>query len=439
MAGEQLGRATDRVLVRVEMRKTLIGVEEQYTKFVRMSVAEAIRKGVQTFEELLLSLPSIYPTDVLAAVDRLPRSPGVGTEVLARIRVDARIPRRRRPPSGNLLPLPHPLDFEWRFSDQTCREMLTAAADMTCKGETILLYGTPGLAYAAMSLPLRSRRVLFAGADTAVTRRLLELNQAAGKPISIVDLNWAANGCASAVLVDPPWYPDFLRPMLQNAAQACRLDGVVLASLPPLGIRPGVENERAVLAEFLDDQGLNRESLQELAISYETPFFESNALKAAGVFAPSVWRQGDLAVYRRRREPVGDSASEPSEERWEEVEIDGMRVRIRPNSDVASATGDLQSLVGGDILPSVSRRDPRRAEANVWTSGNRIFYTGNPMVVLEAAYACRGGYTPTLWRDSVEEDCFEALIERLRKIAVVEGKERARSARTGTRQLGRAA
>src|SRR5262249_61566996 len=31
------------------------------------------------------------------------------------------------------------------------------------------------------------------------------------------------------------------------------------------------------------------------------------------------------------------------------------------------------SLVPGDILPSVSRRDKRRRLTGVWTSGNRIF------------------------------------------------------------------
>ena len=30
-------------------------------------------------------------------------------------------------------------------------------------------------------------------------------------------------------------------------------------------------------------------------------------------------------------------------------------------------------IVPNDVLPSVSRRDPRRDGANVWTSGNRIF------------------------------------------------------------------
>ena len=439
MVGGRAVKATGRAPVRVEVRNAPVGSEEQFARFVKMSVAEAIRRGARTFEELLLALPSVYPTEVLAVMDRLAKLPGVGAEVLTRIRRDARTPRRGQPAGGNLLPLPHPLDFEWRFAEQTCREMVAAAAEMTRKGETILLYGTPGLAYAAMSLPVRSRRVVFAGAETVVTRRLAVLNRATDRPIAMVSASRLAEGYTSAVLVDPPWYPDYLQPMLRSAARVCRADGIVLASLPPAGVRPGIADERVALAEFAEGQGLQLESLEELAVSYETPFFESNALEAAGVFAPAVWRRGDLAVYRRGREPVEECRPEPGDEYWEEVEIDGMRLRVRPDSEAASTTEDLQTLIRGEVLPSVSRREPRRALANVWTSGNRIYRAGNPMVALEAAHACRDGYAPTLWRNLVEEDRFNALIERLREIAAVEGEERRRSAGAAVGRVDRAA
>ena len=435
-AGEGAGREP----ARAEPRGTRTGPEAQFARLVRTSIVRAIRNGARTFEELLLALPSIYPTEVLAAVDRMPRLSGVDAGVLARIRRDARVRRPECAAGGSLLPLPHPLDFEWRFSDGTCREMLAAAAETTRKGETILLYGTPGLAYAAILLPVRDRRVAFAGADTAVTRRLERLNDAAGRPISMVVERGVASACASAVLVDPPWYPDYLNSMLRRAAQACRPDGTILASLPPVGVRPGADGERAELDRFAEGQGLDRMTVEELAISYETPFFEENALAAVGVHAPGIWRRGDLAVYRRRR-AAGDEnvVGDAPRERWVEVEIDGMRIRIRLDTGVSAAAEGLLSLVRGDVLPSVSRRDPRRAQVNVWTSGNRIFRAGDPTVALEAAYACRDGSTRSLWRNPAEEDAFGSLVERLRGIAAVEGDERARSARGTGSRFGRAA
>ena len=436
--------ASRKAPVRVERSTTAIDLDMQFARFVRTSVVKAIRSGAHSFRDLLLDLPSIYPTEVLAVIDRMPRVPGVDVAVLRQIRADASVRPQRQAGGGSLLPIPHPLDFEWRFSDETCRELLVAASEMTRKGETILLYGTPGLAYAAVSLPVRNRQVVFAGENNAVTRRLRHLNRAMGRPISVTVGEGVRSECASAVLVDPPWYPDYLNSMLQGAVDACRADGVVLASLPPVGIRPGAADERDVLEEFAETLGLDREDLRELAISYETPFFENNALAVVGIYAPAVWRRGDLAVYRRRN-ILGDNRAcrKTHQESWVEVEIDGMRIRIRENPAATAAEGGLQSLVPGDVLASVSRRHPLRAKANVWTSGNRIFQAGDAKIAIEAAQASgdggMDGMVRSLLRRQEEEHLFVTLVDRLRSIASTEAEERLQFARGGCNQFGRAA
>ena len=156
------GEVTRKVPARVELRKARIASDARFARLVRTSIVRAIRNGARTFGDLLLDLPSIYPTEVLAAMDRMPRLPGVDAKVLGRIRAEAGAPSEGRAAGGSLLPLPHPLDFEWRFSEDTCRAMLDAASETTREGDTILLYDTPGLAYAAISLPVRNRRVVFA-------------------------------------------------------------------------------------------------------------------------------------------------------------------------------------------------------------------------------------------------------------------------------------
>ena len=438
------GEATTEVPVPVALRKCAIGSDAQFARFVRAAVVRAIQNGARTFGDLLLNLPSIHPTEALAAIGRIPRLPGVDVEVLGQIRADASVRPQGRAGGGSLLPLPHPLDFEWRFSDETCRKLLAAASEMTRRGETILLYGTPGLAYAAVLLPVRNRRVVFVGADNAVTRRLRALNTMAGRPISVVVGEGVQRKCASVVVVDPPWYPDYLNPLLRSAAEACRSDGVVLASLPPLGIRPGAAGERYALELFAERLGLDRVDVEELTISYETPFFEENALTAVGIYVPAIWRRGDLVVYKRRK-AAGDQSAVPDSPResWVEVEIDGMRIRIRVNPGASAAKEGLHSLVRGDVLPSVSRRDPRRAEANVWTSGNRIYRAGDPTATLEAAYACSDGPMDGVARSRrhnlLEEDAFAALVDRLRRIASVEAEERAQFERGTHSQFGRAA
>ena len=443
MVRRRSGEAIATVPVRSELPKNVVRSDAQFTRFVTRSVAAAIRNGARSFADLLLELPSIYPTDVLSAVDRVRSLSGVDVDILDGIRADASTHPEGAAGTCSLLPLPHPLDYEWRFASRTCRELLVAASDMTRGGETILLYGTPGLAYAAISLPIRNRRVVFAGSDNAVTRRLKGLNRAAGSPITVVVGEGVQRACASAVFVDPPWYPDYIKPMFQNAAEACRSGAVVLVGLPPLGIRPGVAGERDAFDVFAKRQGFDRVGLEESVVGYETPFFEGNALAAAGVHVPVVWRRGDLALYRRRRGSEGSRAPGPPRECWVEVEIEGMRIRIRTDVEMPGSRQGLQSLVHGDVLPSVSRRDRRRTRANVWTSGNRIYRSGNPMAVLEAAYACRdggvGGRARSLWRNLDEEDALAALVDQLRRIATLEAAEWTRFAGGSQSRFGRAA
>jgi hypothetical protein len=299
------------------------------------------------------------------------------------------------PPEGrSLLPLPHPLDFEWRFTPRASRDLLNIANDLTPPYADVLLFGTPGLAVEALSLPT-NRRLSFLGEDNLVTRRLIALNRATGSALSIAfcSAGLPRNSC-DAVILDPPWYMDFIRPMLAAAAAACRADGVVLASLPSLGTRPSAESDRDAAIRFASKLGLDLIDYLPLAISYDTPFFETNALAAAGIFTPSQWRRGDLILFRKSRwstRPISTSGGRRRE--WTETSIDRMRLFIKPDQIPASGLDGLLSVIDGDILPSVSRRDPRRRGAQIWTSGNRIFRTDNANLVLQAALSRSGRHT----------------------------------------------
>ena len=53
-------------------------------------------------------------------------------------------------------------------------------------------------------------------------------------------------------------------------------------------------------------------------------------------------------------------------------------MRIRISEPDEGSDPSLVQLVVGDVLPTVSRRDPRRSSARLWTSGNRIFGCAAP-------------------------------------------------------------
>jgi hypothetical protein len=400
-----------------------------YTARVDALIEAAIQNGATSFVALLHGLPAIYPIELLASLDRLAARAVIDPTVASMVRRQAAASEGVVVEGRSLLPLPRPLDYEWRFKADSARALLNRAADMTPADGDVLLFGTPGLAIEALAWPI-GRRVAFLAQDNSVTRRVLALNNAIGSPLSIAYCNCGLpRESADAVLLDPPWYLDFVRPMLAVAAHACRVGGAILITLPPDGTRPTAEADRQAAIAFGRRIGLALIEHHPLQIEYETPFFERNALAAAGIYLPLHWRRGDLVAFRKERAPTRPPSPTLANRRaWTEVAIGRMRLFIRTQGKRRSSQNGLISLIEGHILPTVSRRDPRRRLADVWTSGNRIFRTGNPGLVLEAAILCSGeaissGVQPHLWGTIREREAVERVATELRCLAALEACE----------------
>lgn len=388
----------------------------------------AVADGVVGYAELLRRLPGVYPTELLASLERLAARGAIDPVLSAAARQEATDGPASGAEGRSLLPLPHPLDFEWRFTADASRALLNHAADLTPAGGDVLLFGTPGLAAEALTLPI-GRRLALLVEPNSVTDRLFALNRATGSPLDIAFCSAGLpRDSADAVLLDPPWYLDFVRPMLAAAAHACRLGGFVLISLPPDGARPTAEIDRQAALVLAQRLGFVLVERQPLSIAYETPFFERNALRAAGIATPPQWRRGDLVLFRKVSAPSLPAPRSQRGRLWTEVAIGRMRLFIGTGENVASGDAELESIVSGDVLPSVSRRDPRRSSANVWTSGNRVFRTDNPQLLIEAAISCAGetmgsGIQPRLWGTMREREAVERVAAELRDLAALEAAE----------------
>ena len=180
---------------------------------------------------------------------------------------------------------------------------------------------------------------------------------------------------AHVVLADPPWYEDETRAFLHAAALICAETGLVLLGAPAEGARPGVAGERARVVAAAEESGLTLLDTEPLALSYITPFFEYNALRAAGFKHVSLnWRCGDLMVFEKTNlsdldRPRGVFKGPD----WIQVNIRGTALWVRRQTSAGFVDPRLTSLVPGNILPTVSRRDCRRDNADVWTAGNRVY------------------------------------------------------------------
>jgi hypothetical protein len=146
-------------------------------------VVAQLDTGAVSFDDPLLSLPGVYPTVALDAVNQLASKGRIAPVTANTLRRQARVgPSMRRTPRSLLPLLPHPLDYEWRFTSDGSRRLLDLAADLTQPGDPVLLFGTPGVAFEALSGPLE-RPIIFLGEDNPVTRRIAALDSATGDAI----------------------------------------------------------------------------------------------------------------------------------------------------------------------------------------------------------------------------------------------------------------
>lgn len=262
---------------------------------------------------------------------------------------------------GVELALPRPLDAEYRFTDQSAQTVLDAAVAATSPGELILLFGVPTVTIAAL-MSSHDRQFAIRAEDNVIGEALRQLTVLDQRFSPSVDM------LASAVIIDPPWYPPAFNNMLAGASAACRLGAQLFVSGPADGVRPTVAEERRAMLAFAAASGLVLVSRSVDGATYRTPAFELAAMRAAGlgVWMPQ-WRQGEALVFTKcgPAQPIESPASMPAFE----LTISGVRLRLL--AQCGSRPGGDGCFPAPEVFPSVSARAPGRALANFWTSGNR--------------------------------------------------------------------
>ena len=336
------------------------------------SIVDAVREGVHDLWHLISVLPGYYPTAVRDAVGRLVANSVIPLAILDEASSTELVSEAQLEVPG--LPTPHPLDYDWRFTRRSASELLTKLLALSNPAERVLLLGVPSIYVLAENQRLADRIILL---DRNNPLTPSETGHPSGGTVYCCDLK---DGVPSlppvhAVLADPPWYVDEAVGFLRSASQSCPSGATILLSFAPDGIRPEIRDERRQIIDRAEALGLSFVGFENIALSYTTPFFERNALRASRFqqVAPA-WRRGDLLTFRKTGGsfPKHDSVNVDGSA-WDEVSINGVRFRVRRVEGDGFADPRLKKLVGGDILPTVSRRDGRRSQALVWTSGNRVF------------------------------------------------------------------
>lgn len=278
---------------------------------------------------------------------------------------------------------PHPLDFEWRNSKRSVDFLTELVLQDKHLDDDILVLGMPTL-FANLCRRDLSKKITIVERNKAVVGNLKELSHHDCNVVEgdIFKIDPESLGMYATVVMDPPWYEPHFYQFIWLASRCLKLGGRLIISIPPFNTRPGVDKERIKWLRFCQEQGLCLESLTPKRLEYAMPFFEWNATRMAEALTSPFWRHGDLAIFQKlEHDFVQRPVHEEENEEWREIEVKSCRVRIKIAASEAEDIDEpleLEYLIGSQILPSVSRRDPRRKRANVWTSGNRILYTNNP-------------------------------------------------------------
>ncbi len=378
--------------------------QEEFRCLVDNLVLDSIESGKIDFSDLLLSLPSIYPGTVLRSIDRLVSAGKIRNEISQKIKESAcswkdrgRTPLISLNETLSRLPVPHPLDYEWRFGREAIAHILDRGLHLTRPEEVIVLFGVPSVFWEAIQLGYPRRLILFE-TNRSMTEFFSrqDLHEGTVIPCDLItdDLPEISS---KLVISDPPWYQECVKSFLWSATQVCCQGAFMLLSTPPIGTRPGISREWKETVGWAENLGFALLEIIEGILPYVSPPFERNALKAEGLQrVPRGWRRGNLAVFERKcsraiLRPQGCL----TEQGWIDETIQGIRFRLR-RQDNANCFSDpcLEKIVDGDILDSVSRLDGRRASVDIWTSGNRIFKCRNTLAAQLIIKAIAEGVSP---------------------------------------------
>jgi hypothetical protein len=96
-----------------------------FSSKVETWITDALADGIADYTGLLRRLPGVYPTELLASLERLAASRAIDPALYATARQEAKPVSPSGAEGRSLLPLPHPLDYEWRFTADASRACST--------------------------------------------------------------------------------------------------------------------------------------------------------------------------------------------------------------------------------------------------------------------------------------------------------------------------
>jgi hypothetical protein len=265
-------------------------------------------------------------------------------------------------------PEPHPLDYDWRFEQNTVQ----ALTDIVPATGRVLIVGAPSVA----------RRVEMSERDVVLVDRQ-PLQGVANQYVREVASFTIPEESFAAAIVDPPWYPDTWRLWTAWTARFVRPNGELFVSIWPSDTRPHAADEISAIEAWASTWA--KIETAALCLNYQIPVFEQAATAVADdkALAHSP-RQGSLLRLRIKSVPTLNHGMQ-ARTTWRRFVFNDyqLALRVGPTSNELPTLRAL-SRAKGWIWPYVSNRAPNRESIDLWSSHNEVAAITNSFEVATA-------------------------------------------------------
>jgi|GEM_PF-6863965 len=267
----------------------------------------------------------------------------------------------------------HLLASEWYFTPEAAAYLVERYMGQIDNG---ILLGCPTIARYLMET---ERKFVLLDSNEFLTSRFPDIRQF----IHLTDLNATENiqDRGSTVVLDPPWYLPVILRWLSLASHAVLAGGKIVMPLLQPGTRPSALDDRGAILAFA--QKIGDVSLDLDCLSFETPLFEVEALKACGAGSLPSWRRSDLLVISNVQ-PIKilpmlyDSVAQGS---WKTYLLGPQVIKLRIGQHRKDFILRSLNADGSFVLDTVSARDKRLSKIGLWSSRNRIAEVGDEVSI----------------------------------------------------------
>jgi len=262
-------------------------------------------------------------------------------------------------------PDPHPLDYDWRFSENSIKKILSIIPD---DGDVLAL-GTPSI---YIGITQRFQNI------TLVDRQFFPDNN---KHL-LIDANSSnmIEGDFDYSLIDPPWYLEETMRWLSLCAVSMKGDGKIFLSIWPDETRPNAILEKNIIFDWIKTWG--RYEVIPKFFEYQTPKFELEIGMSYPGEETFDLRHGDLVVINKFNTP---EILEPlsKESTWHRFVIGTYQLAVKITKNDGMPSIDKHESANGWVWPSVSKRAEGRSDISLWDSNNKVAKIGGSIEILE--------------------------------------------------------